>query len=76
MIVMDILGKAKELAQDGLDKAKDLAGAAKDKAVEGAHGAGDLLGGLKDKAVEMAENVTHKDLNGDGKVGTETKPEA
>jgi len=33
---------------------------------------GGVLGDLKDKAVEVAENVTGKDLNKDGVIGSGT----
>ena len=68
--------KAKEVAENVSDKAHDLAEAGKEKLAEGMEAAGEaaekakcFLGGLKDNIVDAAENLTKKDLDGDGKIG-------
>jgi hypothetical protein len=82
---MDILGKAKDLAADGLEKVKDVAEGGVEKVKDLAHdgvqavkdatdgdpetGKGGFLDGLKEKAVNVAEKVTNRDLNGDGTIG-------
>ena len=65
--------KVGDVAEAGLDKAKDVAGDVADKAAEAGKsllsGAADLFGKAKDAVVAGAENLTNKDLDGDGKVG-------
>jgi len=98
---MDILNKAKELAETAVDKAKDLGEVVADKAGDAVDAAKDLgekvadkagdvvenvkendtvenitekAGGFFEKAknavINTAENVTGKDLNHDGTIGT------
>jgi gas vesicle protein len=57
----DIVDKAKDLAEDAADKAKELAGEAKDVAEDVADKAKDVAGEVKDRA----DHVIHGDDDGD-----------
>ena len=68
----NVADKAKNLGHDALEKTKEVGGHAVDKIKEVAADAtkeGSFLDKLKDKA----EELTHLDLNRDGKIGDKPK---
>ena len=64
--------KAKELGHDALEKAKEMGGTAADKIKEVA-GQATKEGSFLDKLKDKAEELTHLDLNRDGKIGDKPK---